>query len=338
MKRIVGLLVLLAGFSSAQPQVLTVVTHDSFNLSKEIVQAFEAKENIKLAFIKGGDAGAMTNRLILTKANPIADVVYGIDNTMLARALKAGILEAYRPKAAALLEKNTILDSQWRISPINYGFVALNYDLAWFAAQKLALPKTLEDLTKPAYKGLLVVENPATSSPGLAFLLATIKHFGETKALQFWAALKQNDTKVAAGWEAAYYSDFSHNGGSRPIVVSYASSPAAEVFYGNSTTARTANVLLPGSSFLQIEGAAVLSGTKNRDLARAFIDFLLEPRTQADLPTQMWVYPARQEVQLPEVFEFAQKPSAAQVSSLAPSTIVLNEKRWVGQWTRVMQQ
>ncbi len=333
---LVGMVALAAGFSSAQQRTLTVVTHDSFNLSKEIVLAFEKKENIKLAFIKGGDAGAMTNRLILTAQNPIADAVYGIDNTLLARALNAGIFEPYRPKAAGLLEKNTLLDSKWRISPVDYGYVALNYDLAWFEKNKLVLPKTLEDLTKPTYKGLLVVENPATSSPGLAFLLSTIKHFGETRAFAFWEALKKNDLKVTSGWETAYYTDFSRNGGSRPMVVSYASSPAAEVFYGDGKTPSTANLLLPGSSFLQIEGVAVLKNSKNPDLAKKFVDFMLEPNTQADIPTQMWVYPSRTDIALPDVFKFAEKP--AKISSLAPNTIALNEKRWVKRWVEVVLQ
>ncbi len=331
-----GVVALLAGFSSAQQRTVTVITHDSFNLSKEVVQAFEQREKIKIAFIKGGDAGAMTNRLVLTKESPIADVVYGIDNTLLARALKADILEVYRPQAAALLEKNTLLDSKWRISPVDYGYVALNYDLAWFEKNKLALPKTLEDLTKPAYKGLLVLQNPATSSPGLAFLLGTIKHFGEQGAFNFWAALQKNDLKVTSGWEVAYYTDFSRNGGSRPIVVSYASSPAAEVFYGDGKTATTANLLLLGSSFLQIEGVAMLKGAKNPDLAKKFIDFMLEPATQTDIPSQMWVYPSRRGITLPEVFQFAQKP--LQISSLSPSTIAANEKRWVQRWTEVVLQ
>jgi thiamine transport system substrate-binding protein len=331
---LVGLVALFFGFSSANQRTVTLVTHDSFVLPKELLASFEARENIKLALIKGGDAGAMTNRLILTKQNPIADVVYGIDNTLLARALSADILQPYRPKAANLLEKNTLLDAKWRISPINYGYVALNYDIAWFAKNKLPLPKTLEDFLKPEYKGVLVVQNPATSSPGLAFLLATIKHFGEQKALLWWAGLGKNDLKVASGWESAYYSDFSRNGGSRSVVVSYGSSPAAEVFFGDGKTATTANLLLPGSSFLQIEGAAVLKGAKNPDLAHKVIDFLLEPATQSSIPTQMWVYPARRGVVLPPVFDFAQKPE--KTANLAPSTIAANEKRWVQAWGKAV--
>lgn len=330
----VGLFALFAGFSSANQRSVTLITHDSFGLSKEVIAAFEAKENLKLALIKGGDAGAMTNRLILTKQNPIADVVYGIDNTLLARALAADILAPYRPKAANLLEKNTLLDSKWRISPVNYGYVALNYDIAWFAAKKLPLPKTLEDFLKPEYKGVLVVQNPATSSPGLAFLLATIKHFGEQKALLWWAGLAKNELKIASGWESAYYSDFSRNGGSRPVVVSYGSSPAAEVFFGDGKTAPTANLLLVGSSFLQIEGAAILKGAKNPELAQKVVDFLLEPSTQKDIPTQMWVYPARRDIALPEIFSFAQKPS--KTANFAPSTIAANEKRWIQAWGKVV--
>ncbi len=334
---VLGIAVLF-GFSSAQQRVLTVITHDSFNLSKDVVAAFEAKENIKLAFVKGGDAGAMTNKLILTKSNPIADVVFGIDNSLMAKALQADILESYRPKMAAALEKFSILDAKWRISPVNYGFVCLNYDLAWFEKAKLALPKSLEDLTKPAYKSLLVVQNPATSSPGLAFYFATLKFFGERKALEFWAGLKTNDVKVAAGWEAAYYSDFSRNGGTRPIVVSYSSSPAAEVFYGDGKTATTANLLLPGSSFLQIEGVAVLRGTKNSDLAHKFIDFMLEPRTQADIPTNMWVYPAIKGIALPDVFSFAIRPKETQISSFSANIMAVNQQRWIEAWTRVVLQ
>jgi thiamine transport system substrate-binding protein len=343
MRRAIGLLVLAAGValsvSNAQQRTLTVVTHDSFNLSKTLVQAFEKRESLKVRFIKGGDAGAMVNRLILTKNTPIADAVYGIDNTLLERALKANVLEAYKPKAANSINKAYWLDSQWRITPVDYGFVALNYDKTWFAAKGLALPKTLEDLTQPEYKGLLVAPNPNTSSPGLAFFLATIKKFGEPGALEFWQKLRDNDVKITPGWDAAYYTDFTKNGGSKPIVVSYASSPAAEVFYSKDklTDAPTANLLLPGSSFLQIEGVAVLKGAKNRDLARKFVDFMIQKNVQSDIPTQMWVYPTVTSVVLPDVFKFAPVPTAAQVSKLEPRTIEANAKRWTAAWTQVMR-
>ncbi len=347
MRITVGLLVLTgamvaassAQFSQAQQRTLTVIAHDSFNLSKTLVQGFEKREGIKVRFVKGGDAGAMVNRLILTKTAPIADAVFGIDNTLLERALKANVLEAYKPKAASTISKAYLLDQQWRITPVDYGFVALNYDKAWFEAKALALPQTLQDLTKPEYKGLLVAPNPNTSSPGLAFLLATIKTFGESGALEFWQQLRTNDVKMTPGWDAAYYTDFTRNGGARPIVVSYASSPAAEVFYSKEKLkdAPTANLLLPGSSFLQIEGVAVLKGAKNRDLAQKFVDFMLQKEVQADIPTQMWLYPTVTNVVLPDVFKFALTPTAAQISRLEPRTIEANAKRWTNSWTQVMR-
>ena len=170
-----------AGVSSAAPRTLTVITHDSFNLDKKLIQAFERTNNLRVAFVKGGDAGAMTNKLILTKRNPLADVVYGIDNTLLGKALAANILEPYKPKSAALIPLEYRLDPAWRITPVDYGFVALNYDKAWFSVNNRALPQRLEDLTKPEWKGLLAMPNPATSSTGLAFYLATIKQLGEDR-------------------------------------------------------------------------------------------------------------------------------------------------------------
>ncbi len=331
---------LMAGFSSAAPRTLTVITHDSFNLDKKLIQAFERTNNLRVAFVKGGDAGAMTNKLILTKKTPLADVAYGIDNTLLGKALSANILESYKPKSAALIVKEYRLDPAWHITPIDYGFVALNYDKAWFAVNNKALPQRLEDLTKPEWRGLLAMPNPATSSTGLAFYLATIKQLGERGAFNFWAGLRDNGVKITAGWDAAYYTEFTRNGGSRPIVVSYASSPAAEIFYSDQKLddAPTANLLLPGSSFLQIEGVAVLRGAKNPDLAQKFVDFMLTTPVQSDIPTQMWVYPVMPNIKLNAVYRFADQPTGQQIAVLQPATITANSARWLENWTRVVQR
>ncbi len=337
---VLGVGALLAGFGDAGRRSLTVITHDSFNLDKALVQGFERRTGTTIRFVKGGDAGAMVNKLILSRKNPIADVVYGIDNALLGRALSADLLEPYRPKAAAGVDKAYLLDPEWRITPVDYGYVALNYDKTWFSVNNKPLPQSLQDLTKPEYKGLLVVENPATSSPGLAFYLATVKTLGVQGALGLWGKLRANDVKVAAGWDAAYYTEFTQNGGSRPIVVSYASSPAAEVFYSQTKLddAPTANLLLPGSSFLQVEGVAVLKGTKNRELARQFVEFMLQKDVQSDIPTQMWVYPVLNSVKLSAVYRFAEKPSGAQIAVMQPATIAKNSSDWVTNWTKVVLQ
>ena len=328
----------------ARQRTLTVVTHDSFDLSKKLIAEFERANGVSLKFIKGGDAGAMLNKLVLSKSAPIADATYGIDNTLLERALKADILEPYRSPNSGIIPPQYVLDIKYRLTSVDYGFVALNYDRAYFKTNNLALPKTLNDLTSPEYKSLLVVQNPATSSTGLAFLLSTVKTFGAGAYLNFWKALRDNDALVTAGWDAAYNTEFTKNGGSRPIVVSYASSPAAEVFYatapkdGKPAESPTANLLLPGSSFLQIEGVGILKGTKNRDLARKFVDFMITKAVQSDFPTRMWVYPVNPQARLDPVYAFAQKPNAAQTANLSSQTIAKNAGAYIDAWTKVVVQ
>ncbi len=333
------------GIGAAQKRTLTVVTHDSFDLSKTLIAKFERENGVSLKFIKGGDAGAMLNKLVLSKSAPIADATYGIDNTLLERALEADILEPYRSPNSATIPPQYVLDDKYRLTSVDYGFVALNYDRAYFKTNNLALPKTLYDLTRPEYKGLLVVPNPATSSTGLAFLFSSVKTFGAGAYLNFWKALRDNDALVTAGWDAAYNTEFTKNGGSRPIVVSYASSPAAEVFYAPApkngqkpAESPTANLLLPGSSFLQIEGVGILKGTKNRDLARKFVDFMITEAVQSDFPTRMWVYPVDPRARLDPVYAFAQKPSGAQTATLSSQTIAKNASAYIDAWTKVVVQ
>lgn len=331
-KKTVMLLALAGASLSTLAAELRVLTHSSFDLPKEQLAAFEQQSGVKLSLIKGGDAGEMLNKLILTRANPIADVVYGIDNTLSAKALAAGVLAPTASKAgktAAEAKLNGLV-------PVDYGYVTLNIDKAWFAKQKLALPTSLDDLAKPAYKDLLVVEHPATSSPGLAFLLATVGDKGEAGAFKWWAAMRDNGMKVAKGWSEAYYTDFTRNGGSRPIVVSYATSPAAEVFYSKEKLAEspTANLLLKGGTFLQVEGVALVKGGKEPQAAQAFVDFLRSEGVQKSLQTSMWMYPAVAGVAIDPVFKHAQKPAVS--NRVDAQTIDAKAAGWVSRWTRVV--
>ncbi|WP_024303727.1 thiamine ABC transporter substrate binding subunit [Pseudogulbenkiania sp. MAI-1] len=325
------LLALCAAAMGANAAELRVLTHSSFTLSKELLAGFEQQSGVKVAVIKAGDAGEMLNKLILTRANPIADVVYGIDNTLIGKAQQAGVLEPTTSAAGVGVQQ-----SLPGMVSVDYGYVTLNYDKAWFAKQKLALPKSLDELTRPAYKNLMVVENPATSSPGLAFLLATIKGMGEEQAFAWWGRLRDNGVKVAKGWSEAYYTDFSKNGGSRPIVVSYATSPAAEVFYSKEklTEAPTGNLLLKGGVFQQVEGVALVKGGGQKKAAQQFVDFLRSDAVQADLPTQMWMYPVVSGVKLNPVFSLAEKPAAHDTPD--SKTIAAKSAGWVSRWTKVV--
>ncbi|CUA81389.1 ABC transporter periplasmic binding protein, thiB subfamily [Gulbenkiania indica] len=323
----------LAGLSlNALSAELRVITHSSFAVSKSLIADFERQNGVKVSFIKAGDAGEMLNKLILTRAQPVADVAFGLDNALVARAVEAGVVEPYTPS----IDRDIRQQLPGGVVSVDYGYVTLNYDKAWFESRKLPLPRTLTDLTRPAYKDLLVVENPATSSPGLAFLAATVKALGEEGAWKFWSALRANGVKVAKGWSEAYYTDFSKNGGARPLVVSYATSPAAEVFYDKKKPAEspTGNLFLPGGVFRQVEGVALVKGGAEREAARKFVDFLRSEAVQKDLPTQMWMYPVRESVTPDPVFRHAEKPGFDNTPD--ERTLAAKSRAWVARWTRVV--
>ena len=330
---------LLSACSSKGPVTLTVITHDSFAASEAVISAFEQANNIKVVFLKSGDAGAVLNKVILTRDAPLADVFYGVDNTFLSRALDAGIYEAYDSPLLARIPAGFQLDPQNRLLPVDYGDICINYDKAYFALHGLPVPVSLEDLLKPGYKDLLVVENPATSSPGLAFLLATIKHFGPGGYLDFWRSLRTNGVVVVDGWETAYYTNFSASSGhgSQPLVVSYSSSPAAEVIYASSplTDAPTASILGPDACFRQVEFVGILKGTGHLSLAKKFVDFMLSRQFQEDIPLQMFMVPVNTEADLPQEFiQYAQ--IAPQPATLDPAEIAANRDLWIAGWTETV--
>ena len=317
------------------PRELVVMTHDSFNASEEVIKGFEAANNAKLKILKSGDAGAALNKAILAKSSPLADVFYGIDNSFLTRGLKADIFEAYKPTNAAKIPAQFALDPGFFLTPVDYGDVCLNYDRAFFQKKNVPSPQTLDDLIKPLYKSMIVVENPATSSPGLAFLLATIGKFGKDKYIDYWKSLRANDVLVSEGWEDAYYakSTWGGKGGDRPIVVSYATSPAAEVFFSNGvlTEPPTGNVLGDNACFRQIEFVGVLKGTKNADLARKFVDFMVSQKFQEDMPAQMFVFPVLSDAKLPDFYKWAETPKIP--ANVSAADIDANRDAWIKAWT-----
>jgi thiamine transport system substrate-binding protein len=327
-----------AALPTAAPREFVLMTHDSFAASDEVIKAFETAHNAMVKILKSGDAGSALNKAILAKGNPLADAFFGVDNTFLSRALKADIFEAYKPANADKISPAYALDPQFRLTPTDYGDVCLNYDRAYFQKKNLAPPKTLDDLIKPEYKSLIVVENPATSSPGLAFLLATVGHFGTDEYLDFWKSLRANDVLVTEGWEDAYYakSSWGGKGGDRPIVVSYATSPAAEVYFSNGklTEPPTGNVLGDGACFRQIEFIGVLKGAKNPDLARAFVDYMLATKFQEDIPLQMFVFPVMSDAQLPDFYKFAEVAKNPAVVSSAD--IDAHRDEWIKAWTEAV--
>ncbi|MCP2332321.1 MULTISPECIES: thiamine ABC transporter substrate-binding protein [Actinoalloteichus] len=308
---------------------VVLVTHDSFSYDEEVVAAFERESGIDLDIRQSGDAGELTNSLVLSRDNPIGDVAFGVDSTFAGRALAEGVFEDYRsPRAERGADDYRVADSD-ALTAIDVGDVCLNIDREWFAESDVPAPTGLDDLLDPAYRDLLVVQDPATSSPGLAFLLATIAHAGEDGWRDYWTGLRDNGVRVTGGWTEAYTQDFSGSSGNgpRPIVVSYASSPAAEI--GADGTPRTEALL--DTCYQQVEYAGVLAGTDRPEDARAVVDFLLSEPFQAQLAEYMYVYPVRADVELPEAWREA-APLPEESVTLPADEVEGNRDEWVSEW------
>lgn len=319
-----------AGEPFADPAGITLLTHDSFALSDETLAAFTSRTGIEVTLLQAGDTGQMVSEAILTAGNPLGDVMFGVDNTFLARALDAELFEPYESPNLAEVPDEFQLDPQHRVTPIDYGDVCINY---WTDALPAEAPEALEDLTDPAFVDQLVVQNPETSSPGLAFLLATIA--GTDDWEKFWADLADNGVAVTAGWEDAYYGDFIAGGGDRSMVVSYASSPPAEVIYATPPIDAAPTGVLLDSCFRQIEFAGVLAGTDHPAEARALIDFMLTPTFQNDVPLNMFVFPVADSATLPPEFvEHAQ--IADDPLFIDPAEIEANRDEWTDRWVEIV--
>ena len=314
-------------------QKVTVLAHDSFVIDKAQIAAFEKATGCTVTLAAQGDAGELTNKLILTKNSPLGDVAFGVDNTYAGRAVSEGVFESWLPTLPAGADTKLLAGAgAGQLTPIDYGDVCVNIDDAWFASKKINPPTTLDDLIKPEYKNLFVTPGASTSSPGMAFLLATIAAKGEGWK-DYWTALMANGTKVTEGWTDAYSVDFSagEGKGTRPIVLSYASSPPFTIPEGGDKPTTAA---LLDTCFRQVEYAGVLTGAKNPNGAKAFIQYLLSPSYQASIPDAMYVFPVDSATKLPPVWakwaEVADKPY-----TLDPAEIEKNSTAWLTEWTDI---
>jgi thiamine transport system substrate-binding protein len=305
---------LLAGCASAEQAAtkVTLVAHDSFAISDESIAEFEASSGFELEIIRAGDAGSLTNRLVLTKDSPIADAVFGIDNTFRGVADEKGIIEGDLVEVA-------------------FGDVCFNYDRIWFEERKITPPASWRDLTRPEFNSLTVVSNPLSSSPGLAFLASTVAAFGEPEFEQYWRELRDNGVRVAAGWEEAYFTEFSGSSGNGdyPIVLSYCSSPAAEI----REDGKSQTVALLDECFRQTEFVGVLAGAKNPEGAAALIEFLLSESFQNTMPGLMYVYPANPDAVIPA--EWAEFGPAATSTIGKDLSIATHREKWQNKWSAI---
>ncbi|MGC0337530.1 thiamine ABC transporter substrate-binding protein [Streptomyces sp. SLBN-8D4] len=330
------------GGSGSESKTVTLVSHDSWAVSKSVLADFEKKSGYKVKVLEDGDAGQAVNKAILTKDNPQGDVFFGVDNTLLSRALDNGLFQSYEAKGADRIKAEYRVDQgKHRVTPIDSGDICVNYDKAWFTAHKLQPPTSYDDLVKPAYKNLLVTENASTSSPGLGFLLGSAAKYGDDGWQGYWKKLKANGVKVVDGWEQAYNEEFSGSAGGkkakadRPLVVSYASSPPAEVIYADPKPKTAPTGVAQGTCFRQTEYAGLLSNAKNTKGGKAFLDFLLTKEFQQDMPLNMFVYPVVDGAQVPAEFtEYG--PQAKDPETMDPAKIADNRDDWVKSWTSLV--
>ncbi|MET0325865.1 MAG: thiamine ABC transporter substrate-binding protein [Ilumatobacteraceae bacterium] len=319
------------------PAALTLVVYDSFPDSGTLTDAldvFTEDTGIAVEVLTAGDTGTMVSKAVLTAGNPEGDVMFGVDNTFLSRVVDEDVFEPY--EAAGLdqvPDELRALVPDGEATPVDYGDVCVNYDKAWFAEHDLEPPADLEALAGPAYADLLVVQNPATSSPGLAFVMATIAEYGEDGWQDYWTRLRDNGVEVVDGWTEAYYERFSGAGdGSKPLVVSYGTSPPVEVVFADPPIDAATTAVVDTTCFRQVEFAGVLRGTEHTDEAHQLVDFLLSPTFQAELPLNLYVYPANADVALPAVFtDNATLPDDP--ATLDPATISADRETWISEWT-----
>ena len=325
---------LVISCAAAAQETLTVLTYDSFAVSADLVEAFEAENNVKLQFIEAGAGGEVIARAVLTKDEPIADVIIGFDFSQFGKVFSNDILEAYASPELENIPESYRLDPENRALPFNFGEICINYDKKYFADHDLAVPSSLDDLIEPEYKGLLVTQDPGASNTGIGFLIATIEKYGEDGFVDYWNKLIENGLVIGSSWSSTYYTNFSgaSSTGEQPMVVSYTTSPAAEFIYSETGDAPTNSLTADGMCYRSIEFCGILKNSKNTALAEKFIDTFLGKTWQEDLPMQMFVYPVNEQAELPEEFELYGKPAE---NPVMPDPELVSEKRdeWVRIWS-----
>lgn len=326
----------------AKSKSVTLVAHDSFAASDSVLKEFTEQTGYTVKVLKSGEAGEALNKEILTKGSPQGDVFFGVDNTLLSRALDNGLFTPYEAKGLDQVRADVRLDdTEHRVTPVDTGDICVNYDKKYFADKKLAPPESFADLTKPAYKDLLVVENAEQSSPGLGFLLGTVAAYGDDGWQDYWKKLKANGVQVVDSWEQAYNEDFSGSAGGkkakaeRPLVVSYASSPPVEVLYADPQPKEAPTGVAAGTCFRQIEFAGLLQGAKNEAGGKALLDFLVSKTFQEDMPLNMFVHPVVDGAKLPALFT-DHGAVVDNPETVAPEKIAKNRDEWIQSWSSLV--
>ncbi len=301
-------------------------------IDEDLLAKFETETGISVNILTSSDTGTMVSEAVLTQGNPVADVMWGIDNTFLCRALEADVFAPFESSQLETVPADLRLDPHKRVTPVDFSDQCVNY---WSDAVDGPPPATIADLAQPEYASTFVTQNPETSAPGMGFLLSTIAAFGEDGWQEYWQRLADNGVAVTPGWSEAYFGEFIAGGGDRAIVMSYASSPVAEVLFADPPVDTPPTEVLLDSCFRSIEFAGILNGTEHPEAAGLLVDFLLSPTMQADIPLNMFVSPANAEIELPAEF-VKWAPVPADPLTLSPEVIEAGREEWTARWTEIV--
>jgi thiamine transport system substrate-binding protein len=313
---------------------LTLVAYDSFWVSEGVFEAFESETGISVEVLTSADTGSMVSQAVLNAGNPVADVMWGIDNTFLCRALVNDVFVPYTSSRLDEVDPSLVLDPQHRVTPVDYSDLCVNYRSDKLDELGLRPPSGLDDLRSPAYASTFVTENPETSAPGMGLLLSSIALYGDPGWEEFWTDLAAGGIAVEAGWSEAYTDRFAPDG-DRAMVMSYATSPVYELLFSEIDRDTPPTAALLDACFRSIEFAGILAGTDHPQASAVLVDFLLSPTMQSDLPLSMFVFPATSTADVPSEFlEHASVP--ADPFTLAPDEIEENRDRWTERWTDIV--
>ena len=307
---------------------ITVYAYDSFNgdwgPGPQVIPAFEEKTGIKVNVVSAGDGVEMISRIVMEGKNCPADVVLGIPDTNFQQVYDADFLMPYESPLLATVDEERIVDPEFRILPFDWGLFAFVYD----TEAGINVPETLADLTKPEYKGQVILINPNTSTVGQGLLFWTLAEFGEDY-LAWWEAMKENALTIADGWSTAY-GLFTE--GEAPIVLSYTTSPVYHVM--NEDTDRYQTILMPAHQET-VEGLGILKTASNVEGAKAFVDFILS-EGQADIAILNSMYPVNSTIELPDAYDYAPIPETVYHTDQDVAGEKLNGM--LKDWTEVMSK
>lgn len=275
---------------------LKILTYDIAAFSDDMLTNFTEQTGFAVELVYTDDAGGILEIMLQTQGSPQVDLAVGLDNTYLQTALDFCLLTVNNVDTSNVDPNVMALYDGPKAVPFDQGHVCLNYDESVVDGENLTEPQTLWNLTESQWTDKTVFPSPLTSSPGRAFMVATIDYFENdldpnTTAFDWWKAMADNGATFTSGWTEAYEIHYSGGYGAwvdghlgdAAMTVSYCHSPGVEAYYGGNWTSST-SLVLPRATFHQVEYGGLVNGGGNQEAANAFLTFLLSEDINRNMP------------------------------------------------------